>query len=679
MPLSDAVGVLPGVGPKRVEALADLGIVTVNDLLFYFPFRYDDLQERDLATAVDGEKLTVKGTVVADPVIARFGPHKVRVTVRLQVDRTVILVSFFNQPWLKDRFHQGQEAAIYGKWNVGRNALSAMRLVATKDQDAPSMAAIYPLSQAVHQKFLVDTIKVAYEHYADEIKSVVPEQYRTRLQLLTDRELVRQMHFPANPAEAAAARRSAIFREFFLFEVQLQAIKQRDTAQVNGLRIPFDNHKVRAFIQTLPFELTAAQKRVVNEICADMLSTKHMNRLLQGDVGSGKTIVAAICMYAAVTAHFQAALMVPTEVLAEQHFAKLSQLFEPVHVSVALLTGATSAADRKVILERLRSGDLDIAIGTHALIQKGVDFNALGFAIIDEQHRFGVKQREVLRAKGLKPDVLSMTATPIPRTLAITAYGEMDVSTIDEMPAGRLPVRTLWLHKQQQGRAVRMVEEAVAAGGQAFVITPLIAESEAVDLKNAEAVYAEMQETFASKAAVALLHGRMKPDEKDAIMRDFASGQTAVLVSTTVIEVGVDVPNATMMMILDADRFGLAQLHQLRGRVGRGRKQATCILIADPKSDSGVSRMETMVDTNDGFKVAQRDLELRGQGDIFGAKQSGLPDFRLGDPVGDFNILDTANKVASTIFTDDPGLETPGNAVLSRYLNGRLAQAESLN
>nr|WP_305068991.1 ATP-dependent DNA helicase RecG [Lacticaseibacillus thailandensis] len=467
---------------------------------------------------------------------------------------------------MKDRFHRGQEAAIYGKWNAGRNALTAMRLVATQDQDAPSMAAIYPLSQSVHQKFLVSAIKTAFDHYADEIHSVVPEQYRQRLQLLTDRELVRQMHFPANPAEATAARRSAIFREFFLFEAQLQAIKQRDTAQVNGLRIPFDNQRVRAFIRTLPFTLTNAQKRVVNEICADMRSTKHMNRLLQGDVGSGKTIVAAICMYAAVTAHFQAALMVPTEVLAEQHYAKLSRLFAPQHVSVALLTGATSAADRKDILARLRSGALDIVIGTHALIQKGVDFNALGFAIIDEQHRFGVKQREILRAKGLKPDVLSMTATPIPRTLAITAYGEMDVSTIDEMPAGRLPVKTLWLHKQQQPRAVRMVAAAVAAGGQAFVITPLIAESEAVDLKNAEAVYADMQQTFAGKATVALLHGQMKPDEKDTIMRDFASGKTAVLVSTTVIEVGVDVPNATMMLILDADRFGLAQLHQLRGR-----------------------------------------------------------------------------------------------------------------
>lgn len=668
MALIDAVTTLPGVGAKRAEGLAQLGIQTVKDLLFYFPFRYDDLKERDLESAVDGEKITIKGTVVAPPVISRFGPRKTRVNIRVRVQYVIVSVTFFNQPWLKDKFHEDQEVAVYGKWDATRSSLSGLRVLATQDADSPAMAAIYPLSKSVHQAFLMGLIKTAYAEYADQIGDVIPAEVRSRYRLLSDRELVQWMHFPTQPAEATAARRSAIFREFFLFESQLQLLKHRDARPDNGLTIPFDNAKLRAFIGTLQFELTGAQKRVVNEICADMRRPLHMNRLLQGDVGSGKTIVAAISMYAAVTANFQCALMVPTEVLAEQHFAKLSKLFTDLPVRVALLTSSATAAARRNILADLRGGDIDIIIGTHALIQKDVDFAALGLAIIDEQHRFGVNQRDLLREKGLKPDVLAMTATPIPRTLAITAYGEMDVSTIDELPAGRHEVTTSWLHKNQMGQALAAIRASVAAGGQAFVITPLIAESEKIDLQNAEAVFADLQAELGPEMPVALLHGQMKQDEKAAIMRAFSDNETKVLVSTTVIEVGVDVPNATLMLILDADRFGLAQLHQLRGRVGRGKKAAQCILVADPKTEQGVSRMEIMTETTDGFKVAQKDLELRGQGDIFGNKQSGMPDFRLGDPVTDFNVLEAAQQTASEIFTADPELSTTAHAALHAEL-----------
>lgn len=679
MSLNDPVTILGGVGEKRAEGLAALGITTIRDLLFYFPMRYEDLQVRDLESAIDGEKITIKGTVIAAPVVSRFGPRKTRVNIRLRVEHVVVMVTFFNQPWLKDKFAQDDQVAVYGKWDATRASLTGMRVLATQNENSPSMAAIYPLSQAVHQKFLVGLIQTAYAQYGAEITSVVPDAVRDHFRLLDDRTLVAWMHFPETQGQSNQARRSAIFREFFLFEAKLQLIKHRDTAPAAGLAIPYDNAQLKAFIQTLPFTLTTAQKRVVNEICADMKSPRHMNRLLQGDVGSGKTVVAAICLYAAITARFQTALMVPTEVLAAQHAKKLTKLFADLPVRVALLTSSVKPAARKAILADLASGAIDLVIGTHALIQKDVDFANLGLAIIDEQHRFGVKQREILRSKGLKPDVLAMTATPIPRTLAITAYGEMDVSTIDELPAGRQPVVTTWRHKNEMGHVVREINATVADAGQAFVITPLIAESEKMDLQNAESVYADLQARLGPNVAVALLHGKMRPEEKDAIMRAFSAGEIQVLVSTTVIEVGVDVPNATLMVILDADRFGLAQLHQLRGRVGRGQKAAQCILVADPATESGISRMTIMTETNDGFVVAQKDLELRGQGDIFGTSQAGMPDFRLGDPIGDFNILNAAQETATQIFKMDPTLSAPENAALNQALAQTAVDAAGLN
>lgn len=668
MGLTDPASTLPGVGPKRAEALASLEIHTVGDVLFYFPFRYDDLQVKSLDEAADQEKITIKGIVVADPVVSRFGPRKNRLNVRIQVDRAVVMVTFFNQPWLKDKFTQGMEAAIYGKWDAKRHSMTGMKVLATQTEDAPSMAAIYPANKNIRQSTLAELAKAAFAKEQGHIPDIIPQVIREKLRLLSDEQLIQGMHWPKTPAEAKAARRTAIFREFFLFECQIQSLREDSQLAANGLAIPFDNQQVRGLIKTLPFSLTTAQKRVVNEICADMRSPKHMNRLLQGDVGSGKTIVAAIALYAAVTARFQAALMVPTEVLAEQHFAKLTKLFADFPVKLALLTGTTKGKQRKATLEGLASGDIDIVIGTHALIQKAVDYANLGLAIIDEQHRFGVKQRQILQDKGLKPDLLAMTATPIPRTLAITTYGEMDVSTIDELPAGRQPITTTWVRHNQMREALQRMQQELNAHHQIFAITPLIAESEKIDLQNAEQLYADMQKVFGKTAKVALLHGQMKADEKDAIMRAFSDGEIDLLVSTTVVEVGVDVPNATVMLIMDADRFGLAQLHQLRGRVGRGKSAAYCILVADPKNDMGVERMQTMVTTTDGFKLAEKDLELRGSGDIFGDKQSGLPEFRVADPVADFATLSAAQQVAASLFKTDPSLSAPEFAPLRAYL-----------
>ncbi|MCI1894575.1 MAG: ATP-dependent DNA helicase RecG [Lactobacillus sp.] len=679
MTLHDSVTVLPGVGPKRQQALAELGLRTVGDVLFYFPFRYDDLQVKDLAEAADQEKVTLKGVVVAPAVVTRFGPRKSRVNVRVQVDHAIVLVTFFNQPWLKDKFEQGTEAAIYGKWDAKRHTLLGMKVLATQTEDTPSLAGIYPTNKNIRQSTLVQLVKDAWADAGSEIQNVVPAAVRERFKLMSDQEIVHGMHFPDTPAEAKAARRSAIFREFFLFECQIQALREDSQTVSNGLAIPYDNAALKALIQTLPFELTTAQKRVVNEICLDMKSPHHMNRLLQGDVGSGKTIVAAIVMYAAITARYQAALMVPTEVLAEQHYAKLTKLFADFPVKLALLTGNTTTAARRDITAGLRSGEIDLVIGTHALIQKNVDFANLGLVIIDEQHRFGVNQRKILRDKGLKPDLLAMTATPIPRTLAITAYGEMDVSTIDELPAGRQPITTTWVRKNQLRGAFDRVRQELQAGHQVFAITPLIAESEKIDLQNAEQLYEELSREFDGVAKVALLHGQMKAEEKDDIMRAFSQNEVQVLVSTTVVEVGVDVPNATVMLIFDADRFGLAQLHQLRGRVGRGHAAAYCILVADPKNDTGVARMQVMVETTNGFTIAEKDLELRGSGDIFGAAQSGLPSFKIADPVNDYNTLNAAQQTAVQLFKADPSLSAAEFAPLRAYLAAQQQKVGSLD
>ncbi len=437
-----------------------------------------------------------------------------------------------------------------------------------------------------------------------------------------------------------------MFEELLVFQLRIQALRKARRDDEKGVSIQYDLEKLRAFIQTLPYELTGAQKRVVNEICKDLKSWHRMNRLLQGDVGSGKTVVAAIGLYAAVTAGFQGALMAPTEILAEQHAENLHAWFEPIGVRTALLSGSTKVKARRDILERLANGEIDILIGTHALIQPDVEFKQLGFVITDEQHRFGVEQRRVLRDKGQNPDVLFMTATPIPRTLAITAFGEMDVSIIDELPAGRKQIETHWMKHEQIGAVLTKMEAELAAGRQAYVICPLIEESDKLDVQNAVEVFEQLTTYFHGRFNVGLMHGRLHPDEKDAVMRTFSEGNIQVLVSTTVVEVGVNVPNATFMVIYDAERFGLAQLHQLRGRVGRGEHQSYCVLLADPKTEEGKERMMSMTETNDGFRLAEKDLELRGPGDFFGKKQSGLPEFKMADLVHDYRALEVARQDA---------------------------------
>ena len=646
--LTDSVANLKGVGPKRVADLATLGIDTIEDLLTYYPTRYNDFTPTDIESAKDKQKITLQGVVVSEPLLVRYGYRRNRLTFRMQVGKEVVIATFFNQPYIKKQIELNQQVTVMGKWDAPRRQVTGNKLLKEKADDQNEFGAVYAVNKHIRQNVLQSFIRQAYEEYANIIPTYLPETIRQRYRLMDRRQMIRGIHFPQTQATAKAARRTAAYEEFFLFQLRLQAIR-RAHRQEDGERILYHNDELKEFIGGLPFELTDAQKRVVNEICRDMRQPYQMNRLLQGDVGSGKTIVAAIAIYAAITAGYQAALMAPTEILAGQHAEKLAKIFEGTHVQVALLTGSLTAKQHRELLTAMKRGDVNLIVGTHALIQDGVEYANLGLVITDEQHRFGVNQRQQLREKGEHPDVLAMTATPIPRTLAITNYGEMDVSIIDQLPAGRKPIQTKWLQSNQHAAAIHFLREQLKQGAQAYVVSPLIEESAALDVQNATDLYNQLSADLEPAYKVGLLHGRMGTEEKDEAMRQFKSGELQVLVATTVIEVGVDNPNATVMVIYDADRFGLAQLHQLRGRVGRGSRQSYCLLIADPKTDEGKARMKTMVATDDGFKIAEQDLKLRGSGDVLGKKQSGMPEFKVGDPVADLKILQIARADAGNL------------------------------
>lgn len=673
--LNQSVAWLKGVGPKKSEVLNSLGIKTVYDLLTYYPFRYDDIQEKSLDEIQDQEKVVLKGTVLAEPVVSYYGFKKSRLVFRMMTEQAVIGVTFFNQPFLKSKINASEEIAIYGKWDGRRKALTGMKVLATQEEEL-DFSPIYHVNKQIRQKTLVDLIKQTWELYGHLLPENLPEWLTSKYRLMPKRQAAYAMHFPETIEENRLAKRRLAFEEFFLFQLKMIQLKKQETSKDLGKSIMYDVKVLKEFIKTLPFELTGAQKRVVNEICGDLRSQEHMHRLLQGDVGSGKTIVAAIALYAVVSEGLQGALMVPTEILAEQHMESLTDVFSKTDVKVGLLTSSTKTAERRQILADLASGEMDIIVGTHSLIQDDIIFNDLSLAIIDEQHRFGVNQRKALREKGNQADVLFMTATPIPRTLAITAYGEMDVSIIDELPAGRIPIETRWILPKQVDSVLTWLNSQLKNGQQVYVICPLIEESEMLDVKNATEIYEHLKQFFEPNFKVGLLHGKMKSQEKDEIMTEFKDNDMQILVSTTVIEVGVNVPNATTMMIMDADRFGLAQLHQLRGRVGRGSLASYCILVASPKSDQGKERMKIMTETTDGFVLSQKDLEMRGPGDFFGSKQSGLPEFKVGDIVADEMILETARVEATQLIETDDWMNDPANASLVTSLNERREESE---
>ena len=667
--LKQPVTVIKGIGEETAKKLAELNIETVKDLLFYFPFRFEDYRLRDLSEAEHEERVTVRGIVASEPSLTYYGRKKSRLTVKVQVDRYLILAVIFNRPYLKNKLVFNTPITISGKWNRYRQQISVSDIRFTTDNESVfEFEPIYSVREGITVKQLRRWIRTAYQEYADLIEESLPREIRLKYKLYTMKNAVRAIHFPRNALDIKQARRRLVYEEFLHFQLKIQALRKFNRENAHGAETRYDTEALRQFIQSLKFPLTNAQKRVLKEILIDLKSPYRMNRLLQGDVGSGKTVVAAISLYAAVTAGFQGALMVPTEILAEQHYESLQEMFRPFDVRVECLTSSVKGKERQEILAGLQSGDVQIIIGTHALIQDEVQFANLGLVITEEQHRFGREQRRSLREKGIHPNSLFMTATPIPRTLAITAFGEMDVSTIDELPAGRKPIKTMWAKPNMLGQVLAFMEKELEKGRQAYVICPLIEESDKLDVQNAIDVHESLVQYFQGRYKIGLMHGRLGADEKESVMKSFAANDTQVLVATTVVEVGVNVPNATVMIIYDAERFGLAQLHQLRGRVGRGEHQSYCILLADPKSDVGRERMKIMTETNDGFLLSEKDLELRGPGDFFGTKQSGLPDFKVADMVHDYRALETARRDAYQLIHSQQFWTAPEYAVLRKSL-----------
>ncbi|RMC54714.1 ATP-dependent DNA helicase RecG [Lactobacillus sp. ESL0261] len=662
---------LKGVGTKTAAALGSLEIYSIYDLLYYFPFRYDELQTIPLDQIMDGQKVMLKGVVATEAFVSRFGYKKSRLSFKLRIDHDVVMVNFFNQPWLKEKIEVGKEVAVYGKYNISRQSLAGFKFIAAKENDS-GMAPIYSVNRHLRQKKLIDFINIALDEYLPAVDDVVPVDIRRKYRLLPEKNIVQKMHHPQNFNESQIAKRSAIFREFFIFQTELAQLTEVNP-QNKGIPKKYDLKEVAKLTKSLPFELSTDQKQVINEIFADLFSSRQMQRLLQGDVGSGKTIVAVYAIFAAVTAGFQAALMVPTEILATQHFKKIDELLRPLGVRCALLTGSTKALERKEIYTELTDGTINVVIGTHALIQSNVIFKKLGLVIIDEQHRFGVNQRQSLINKGNLPDVLSMTATPIPRTLALTVYGNMSISEIRHLPAGRKKVISSWKTSTQMDQVYQLMREQLKQGFQVYAVTPLITESEALDLKNAEQLYDNLSKDFPDEK-VALLHGQMPGNKKDEIMSEFAAGEINILVATSVIEVGVDVANANMMVIYNADRFGISQLHQLRGRIGRGKTQSYCIFLADPNTQAGKARMKIVASTTDGFKLAEEDLKMRGEGDIFGKAQSGLPEFQVGDVVNNYDTMVVAQKEARKLIKLDPLLQKSENKTLKQVIEYKQLQ-----
>ncbi len=642
-----------GVGKAMVEKLAQLKIVTVKDLLEYFPYRYENYELIDIHHAMHEEKITVEAKVITACSVKYYGKMKARMSFNVLVNHEVVKVVVFNRQFLKNQLKLDTLITVTGKWDLGRKVITATDII-IGSAEGRGIEPVYSLKE-IPTKTFKKIVKAAYEQFHSLINDDLPLDLQQSYRLISYKDAVSFAHFPKNKEQVRQVERRIKYEELLKFQLKIQYLRHQTKHEKVGANKCFDEMKVEQFIHQLPFQLTEAQLTVLSEIKTDLMSPTRMNRLLQGDVGSGKTVVAAVSLFMTMLAGFQTALMVPTEILGQQHYKSFCELFSPFkEVNIEFLSSSVKGKRRREILEKLRQGEINLLVGTHAIIQQEVVFQNLGLVITDEQHRFGVNQRKMLREKGEFVDVLMMTATPIPRTLAISAFGDMDVSTITQMPKGRKPVETYLIDSGKLDRALNFIQdEILSKGQQAYVITPLIEESEAMDVQNAVEVYHLWQHHFQGRAKVGLMHGRLSQAEKDAVMDDFVANRSQILISTTVIEVGVNVPNANLMLIYDAHRFGLSQLHQLRGRVGRGSEQAYCLLMSDIKNEASLERLTIMTQTTNGFEISEADLKLRGPGDFFGEKQSGVPVFKMADLVQDFNILQVAMQDAYRLVSSD--------------------------
>jgi ATP-dependent DNA helicase RecG len=658
---------LKGIGPSAARGLAKLGIETVDDLLHYLPYRYEDRSNfRQIASVRPGEFVTLKGRILSVDSRNRQGRFTIVRAAIGDASGSIGLI-WFNQRWIKTALdkHAG-EIIIYGQVKEGNygNEMASPEWEPIEKTDEPSdfarITPIYRLTEGVYQKLLRKAVRAALTGIDDGMyPDVMPPDIARKYRLKPLVWAMRQAHFPDSEEARVAARRRLVFEEFFYMQLAL-AVRRAKTGAEPGITFLAGREVEEEIHSALNFDFTDAQKRVIGEIFADMRRPHPMNRLLQGDVGSGKTAVAAAAMLAAVRSGYQAALMAPTEILAEQHYVNLHRLFESMGVFVALLVGKQTAKQKRDALEKAQTGHAQIAVGTHALIQEGVEFAKLGLVVIDEQHRFGVMQRGALRQKGHgNPDVLVMTATPIPRTLTLTAYGELDLSVIDQMPPGRKPIRTHWKLPSDRAAVYETVRKLIQDGAQAYIVCPLVSESEKMLAQAANELYLRMSQMIFPELRVGILHGQLKTKEKEDAMDSFRKRDLDVLVSTTVIEVGVDVPNASIMVIEDANRFGLAQLHQLRGRVGRGERQSYCILIGTANNPDAEARLRVMEATTDGFKISEEDLKIRGPGELYGTKQSGELQLRVADLLRDGKVLEEARQAAIDLVGADPKLAKP--------------------
>ncbi|MBM4170210.1 MAG: ATP-dependent DNA helicase RecG [Ignavibacteria bacterium] len=700
---------LKGVGPKRAAALHEAGISAVRDLLNYYPFGYLDrstvVRIGDLRNHVDtGKPVTVIGEVYRQEGRRSKRTRKLITFLTVRDENDYLTCVWFERAeWYKDAFEPGELLALAAKPTYDQMGRIQFvhpefdRLKGAPEEDEPDWGRLFNTgsiipkysSSAQLAKAGLDSrgfrriLRQAVDRHADTIAETLSPKIVDQHDLLELRRAVREIHFPEDHTLLEHARRRLKFDELFYLQLMLAYRRKINREESKGISYELESSLARTLISALPFELTSAQQKVLREIADDMKSPRPMNRLLQGDVGSGKTIVALLSALVAADNGYQVAFMAPTEILAEQHYRSILQFVAPLPIEVRLLVGGQRKKARAEILEDIREGRAHIVVGTHALIEEGVKFRELGFVIIDEQHRFGVLQRNELRAKGLHPDVLVMTATPIPRTLSMTLYGDLDVSIIDELPAHRKPIRTAIRLDHQKERVYQFVRDEVAAGRQAYIVVPLIEESEKIDLKAATKEFDRLQKEVFPNLRLGLLHGRLSSADKEDVMRSFKEKDLDVLVATTVIEVGIDIPNASVMIIEDAERFGLSQLHQLRGRVGRGADQSYCILMADygyfqrkkgvsadearEEQDKARRRLETMVETTDGFKIAEVDLQLRGPGELFGTRQSGLPELRVANLQTDQDVLRDARAAAFHLVADDPELRSKENAMIRTH------------
>lgn len=681
--LSKEIQFIKGVGPSRVKSFNKLKIYTLEDLITYYPRGYEDRSQiKKISDVVDGEKCTLEVKPITPVSTRMLGRYKSIEKCIVTDESDNCTITWFNQPYISKQFVMGEKYRIFGKVSI-KNGIKEINSPVydsvDKKNNTGKIIPSYPLIHEIKPSVIRKVIESGLE-LAGKLEETIPDYIINKYNLMDYNRATHEIHFPSSFDEFKKARKRLVFDELLGMQLGLLKLRGENLKEIRGIKYD-DKIKMSDVINDLPFKLTNAQLRVLEDIDSDMESDKPMNRLLQGDVGSGKTIVSIIAAYKAVKSGYQVAILAPTMILAKQHLNNFKKVLEKYNITCDLLVGGMTAKQKRIALEKVKSGETDIIIGTHALLEENVEFNKLGLVVTDEQHRFGVKQRSMIVSKGNNPDVLVMTATPIPRTLALILYGDLDISIIDELPPNRKKIETIAVSKKMEERVNNFIKQEISKGRQAYIVCPLVEETDNLDnanLKSATELAEEYKKEVFKDFRVECLHGKMKPKEKDDIMQKFKDGEIDILVSTTVIEVGVDVPNSSIMVIENAERFGLAQLHQLRGRVGRGEYKSYCILKYTSNSQETRERMETMVKTDNGMKVAEKDLELRGSGDFFGTAQHGLPEFKIANLFTDVEILKEVQVLAIEIINNDAKLENKENEKLKVLVDKRFTSKEEI-